>query len=70
MNESAFTCFQFLKVQINSENTFSDYNTVCDNKNVDLKVSKKTMSSVTIGDMTYVREVTETDLYNCMYLYF
>ena len=30
----------------------------------------KTMNLVTISDMTYVREVTETDLYNCMCLYF
>ena len=26
----------------------------------------KTMSSVSIGDMTYVREVIETDFCNCM----
>ena len=30
----------------------------------------KTGTLVTIGDMTYVREVIETDFYNCMCLYF
>ena len=30
----------------------------------------KTETLVTIDDMTYVREVTETDFYNCMCLYF
>ena len=30
----------------------------------------KTETPVTIGDMTYVGEVTETDFYNFMYLYF
>ena len=30
----------------------------------------KTETSVTICDMTYVKEVTETDLYNCMCLCF
>ena len=29
----------------------------------------KTETLVTIGDMTYVREVTKTDFYNCMRLY-
>ena len=29
-----------------------------------------TETSVKIGDMTDVREVTETDFYNCMCLYF
>ena len=29
----------------------------------------KTESLVTIGDMTYVREVHKTDFYNCMCLY-
>ena len=31
---------------------------------------RKTETFVTIGDMTYVREVTETDFYNCMCLNF
>ena len=30
----------------------------------------KTETLVPIGDMTYAREVTETDFYNCMCLYF
>ena len=30
----------------------------------------KTETFVTMGDMTYVREVTETDFYNCMCLHF
>ena len=30
----------------------------------------QTETLVTIGDMTYVREVTETDFYNCMCLHF
>ena len=30
----------------------------------------KTGTLVTIGDMTYVREETKTDFYNCMCLYF
>ena len=30
----------------------------------------KTETSVTIGDMTYVREVIKHNLYNCMCLYF
>ena len=29
-----------------------------------------TKNLLAIGDMTYVREVTETDFYNCMCLYF
>ena len=30
----------------------------------------KTDILVTIGDMTYLREVSKTDFYNCMCLYF
>ena len=30
----------------------------------------QTETLVIIGDMTYVREVTETDFYNCMCLHF
>ena len=30
----------------------------------------KTETFVTIGDMTYEREVSETDFYHCMCLYF
>ena len=30
----------------------------------------KTETLVTMGDMTYVREVTKTDFCNCMCLYF
>ena len=30
----------------------------------------KTETLATIGDMTYVREVTETDFHSCMCLYF
>ena len=35
-----------------------------------MRKSDKTETSVTIGDMTCVREVTETDFYSCMCLYF
>ena len=30
----------------------------------------KTETFVTIGDITYIREVTETDFYHCLCLYF
>ena len=35
-----------------------------------VKMEDKTETFDTIGDMTYVREVTETDFYQCMCLYF
>ena len=31
-----------------------------------MRKSDKTETLVTIGDTTYVREVTETDFYDCM----
>ena len=38
--------------------------------NPEIRKLEKTETFVTMGDMTYVREVTETDFYNCMCLYF
>ena len=35
-----------------------------------MRTYDKTETLVTIGDMTYVREVTETDFYDCMCLCF
>ena len=35
-----------------------------------MRKSDKTETLITIGDMKFVREVTETDFYDCMYLYF
>ena len=38
--------------------------------NPEIRKLDKTETLVTIGDMTYVREVTETDFYNPTCLYF
>ena len=35
-----------------------------------VKMEDKTETFDTIGDMAYVREVTETDFYQCICLYF
>ena len=46
------------------------YNSCLLSSQPEMRKLDKTGTLVTIGDMTYVREVIETDFYNFMCLYF